>query len=64
MLKGFQDVDPFLGPDQPSTSTLKELELNEDKRLYHWDVTKTGTGSGERGTGNGSKITSSQRYPS
>ena len=25
----------FLGPDQPSTSTLEELELNEDKRLYH-----------------------------
>ena len=24
---------------------------------------KRGTGSGERGTGNGSKITSSQRYP-
>lgn len=25
----------FLGPDQPSTSTLRELEVNEDKNLYH-----------------------------
>ena len=25
----------FLGPDQPSTSTLRELEVNEDKKLYH-----------------------------
>ena len=25
----------FLGPDQPSTSTLRELEVNEDRKLYH-----------------------------
>ena len=25
----------FLGPNQPSTSTLKQLESNDNKSLYH-----------------------------